>query len=175
MVDQLNVCAGHPEKHFVTFLHAKKGVLRSHDGSVGAAIDNYAPITLNGTNYSCTVRTAACECLVNGVKCHSCVKYRPILRSAYNRFLKRRPEKICELGSHANLRYMTTPEKRSKVKKLTLRTREAEQEIRRLRGKVEQLMCKFGETVEPDLHGYSGKSNFVLLKLVILDRFGGIS
>lgn len=152
VVDQLNICAGHPEQRYITLLEAKKGILKASNGSAAAYIDNYAPITLNGKRYSCTVRTTTCELLVNGSKCQSCGQYRGTLRSAYHRFLKRKPDKISELGSHTNLRYMTTPEKVSKIKKLSLHTHGAELEIRRLRGQVEQLMLKCGETVEAELH-----------------------
>ena len=151
-VDRLHVCAGHPEKHFVEFLHSKKGALRSHDGSVVASLDDYAPVTLNGDTYSCTVRTNACERLVHGAKCQSCARYRSTLRSAYSRFLKRKTDRISDVASHVNVRYMTTPEKRSKMRKAVLRAQGAVQEVRRIRMKVRQQMSKCGEAVEPDLH-----------------------
>ena len=108
---QLNICAGHPEQRYVTLLEAKKGILKAWNGSAGAYIDNYAPITLKIKRYSCTVCTTTCELLVNGPKCQSCGKYRGTLRSAYHRFLERKPDKISELGSHTNICYMTTPQK----------------------------------------------------------------
>lgn len=40
IVDHLHLCAGHPDKHLVQFASARKGVLRSCDGSVAASIDD---------------------------------------------------------------------------------------------------------------------------------------
>ena len=89
IVDRLHVCVGHPDKHFVKFASARKGVLKSYDGSVAASLDDYAPVVLNGITYMQTIRTTSCEWLVHGVKCASCQKYRSTLRSAYNCGVKR--------------------------------------------------------------------------------------
>ena len=92
--DYLHVCVGHPDKHFVKFASARKGVLKSYDGSVAASLDDYAPVVLYGITYMQTIRTTSCEWLVHGVKCASCQKYRSTLRSAYNRGVKRQSEKL---------------------------------------------------------------------------------
>ena len=152
LVDQLHVCPGHPEKHFIEFVLSRKGVLKSHDGSISAILDDYAPVSLNGITYSCTIRTGKCEHLVHEVKCLSCQRYRSTLRSAYSRFMRRQPDRVSDTGSHVNIRYMTTPEKRCKMRKMMLRTQEAEQEIKKLRRKIAQLTYKHGEAVELDLH-----------------------
>jgi hypothetical protein len=142
VADWLHICAGHPEKHFIEFALSRKGVLRSQDGSVTALIDDYAPVVLNGVTYMQTIRTASRERLVHGLKCASCQQYRSTLRSAYSCFRKRQPDKISDTSSHVNVWYMTTPEKRSKMKKMRLRVQDAEQELKKLQKKVEQLTSK---------------------------------
>lgn len=99
-----------------------------------------------------TIRTASCEHLVHEVKCISCQKYRSTLSSAYSRFMKRQSDKLTDTSSHVNVRYMTTPEKKSKTNKTRRRTQDAEQEVKRLRKKVEKLTQKHGEKIDTDLH-----------------------
>ena len=152
IVDNLNVCAGHPDDKFVSFAKGKKGVLKTRDGGVAASLDNYAPVLLNGSLYAQTVRTTSCELLVSGVKCASCQKYRPSLRSAYNRSLTRQSEKITDTSSHANVRYMVTPEKITKMKKVKKQAQDATQEVRRLQKKIEQLTCDHGDRIDVGLH-----------------------
>ena len=45
---------------------AKKVVLKSNDDSPVAVIDDYAPVFLNGKCFTRTIRTIACDILVNG-------------------------------------------------------------------------------------------------------------
>lgn len=40
LLDNLHVCAGHPDKRFIEFALARKGVLRSRDGTVVAKVDD---------------------------------------------------------------------------------------------------------------------------------------
>ena len=71
-VNNLQVCAGHPESHFVTLYESKQDTNRSHDGSITAYKDAHAVI-LNGDAYPSTVRTSKCEL---PAKCASCMQYR---------------------------------------------------------------------------------------------------
>ena len=79
-VDHLRVCPGHPDKQFVELLHAKKGCIKSADGSTVASTDT-CRVKLNGEVYNQTVRVAKCEILCQGVKCSECKKYRPTFKS----------------------------------------------------------------------------------------------
>ena len=53
----------------MTMATTRKGVFISHDGSIVATLDDYAPVELNGELFTQTIRTAACEVLVDGVRC----------------------------------------------------------------------------------------------------------
>ena len=70
----------------------------------------------------------------------------------YNCWCRRRSEQISDTTSHANERYMKTPEKKAKLDKMKARTHAAEQEIRKLQQKIEQLTEKQGESVNVALH-----------------------
>ena len=59
-VNNLQVCASHPECHFVTLCESKQDTIRSHDGSITAYKDAHAVI-LNGDAHPSTVRTSKCE------------------------------------------------------------------------------------------------------------------
>ncbi len=49
LVNDLQVCAGHPDVSFVHFCKSKKGKLVSkHGNEVVAHVDSYLPISLNG-------------------------------------------------------------------------------------------------------------------------------
>ena len=81
LVDSLNICAGHPEDHFLDLADSRKGKFQSAGNSTVAFTDTYYPVSLNGKEYSRTIRTSACEILVHGPKCDVCKKYRSSLRS----------------------------------------------------------------------------------------------
>ena len=151
MVDHLNVCPGHPGEKFVGFLRRKKGVLRSRNGDVTASLNNHAPVLLNGVSYTETVRTTSCELLVHGIKCCSCLNFRPTLRSSYNRSLSRQSGTIADIRSHVNIRYMLTPEKAMRMKKMKKRTENAELEVTKLRKKIQKITCECGESLDNDL------------------------
>ena len=42
LVDKLNICSGHPETKFVTFVDYRKGKLYNKAGKVAAFVDHYA-------------------------------------------------------------------------------------------------------------------------------------
>ena len=151
MVDHLNVCPGHPDEKFVGFLRRKKGLLRSRNGDVTASLDNHAPVLLNGVSYTETVRTTSCELLVQGIKYCSCLNFRPTLRSSYNRSLSRQSGTIAAIRSHVNIRYMLTPEKTMRLKKMKKQTENAELEVTKLRKKIQKITCECGESLDNDL------------------------
>ena len=129
-------------------------ILKSQDGSIKAILDDYAPVVVNGMVLTKTIRTVKCELLLDGdcVKCTSCKSYRATLRTLYNRFLHRSSDMISDASSHANIRYMNTPEKKKKISNLKKRVQSAEKELSKLQAKVKQLTQKQGESVSDALH-----------------------
>ena len=71
VLDTSTICAGHPDEKYVSMLEAKKGkrVIAS-DGCTSAYLDEQGQVTLNGHVYSFTVRSAGCEIVCHGSKCH---------------------------------------------------------------------------------------------------------
>ena len=59
-IDNLHVCAGHPDAHFLEMAEAKKGTLKSINGSVAAYVDNNAPVEVDGKSYIKTLRSSGC-------------------------------------------------------------------------------------------------------------------
>ena len=84
-LDNLTVCAGHPDDHFIKMITAKKGKILSKQGTVTAVLDK-TPVHLNGKPYLQTIRTSLCEILCNGTKCSSCTSYRTSLRAIYHKW-----------------------------------------------------------------------------------------
>ena len=79
-----------------------------------------------------TVPKSKCEIIVNYGKCEKCVSYRDTLRKAHNRWRKirqRSPGRHTSTTSKTNYRYLNTPEKLQRHKKLKLQSRRAERRL----------------------------------------------
>ena len=156
-LDQLPLCAGQPDDHFVCMVLNKKGKIESHNGEVVAYIDD-APVELNGNIYTQTIRTSNCALLSHSVKCSSCTQYRQTLRSMYHIWSKRQIKDVgatassSETKKFANERYMNTPEKRAKIDSLRRRAYSAEQKVAKLCEKIHKLTQEQGEMVEHGLN-----------------------
>ena len=151
IVHKLHVCAGQPDSKFFTFVESKKGKLCNKSGSVAAFGDHYAPVSLNGEMFQSTVRTTNCELLVHGERCKPCFLYRKTLRVLHDRWCKRNSDELSSSSSHANNRYLNTPEKLAKVTNLRQRVRNAEVEAFKLKDMVRNLIEK-SEAVDEGLH-----------------------
>ena len=102
--------------------------------------------------YHATVRHTNCELLVHGAKCETCKRYRATLRSMYNRLKKRDSEGLSSDSSHANYRYLNTPEKILRMKNLKTRADTAEQEAQKILACLEKIIESQGESVNESLH-----------------------
>ena len=151
IVHKLHVCAGQPDSKFFTFVESKNGKLCNKSGSVAAFSDHYAPVSLNGEMFQSTVRTTNCELLVHGERCKPCSLYRKTLRVLHDRWCKRNSDELSSSSSHANNRYLNTPEKLAKVTNLRQRVRNAEVEVFKLKDMVRNLIEK-SEAVDEGLH-----------------------
>ena len=149
---KLDQCPGHPDKHFIGMVSSKQGTCKERNGKdIIAVVDRYAPVALNGEVYDATVRNSQCEIIVNGAKCEKCVSYRDTLRKAYHRWIKSKQtsaSRRTSSTSKANFRYLDTPEKQQRSKKLKRRSRETE---RKLRDAIEWLTQEKGVSMEPDM------------------------
>ena len=64
-LDQINVCPGHPDEHFVTMAKNKKGKLLNSAGDVAAYIDDNFEVSFYKQKLPETVRTSGCLILTN--------------------------------------------------------------------------------------------------------------
>ena len=147
-IENLSICAGHTDIHFVKMVSAKKGKIISPDGKIAAYVDN-CTTEIGGEIYKSTVRTSDCELLCSSVKCPSCKAYRANLRAIYNRWAKQSSDGS-DTSSHTNDRYLNTPQKKAKIGALRIRMHAAEEEVKRLKDKVCKL-SEQSETVDTEL------------------------
>ena len=114
ILDMASICPGHPDDNFLKMADSRKGKFTSVSEEVVAFTDDHIPVTFNGSTFSRTLRTAACDILVHGGKCDACTAYRPQLRSMYSRWSR----KTSTPPKFGNNRYLNTPQKQAKLKNL---------------------------------------------------------
>ena len=152
-LDSCQVCPGHPDPNFVEMVLSKKGKLTSKNGKdIVATVDLAAPVQLNGEVHTQTVRSKSCEILTNETKCAQCVNYRDTLRKLFHRWKKRMntsPGKNTASTSHTNLRYLNTPKKSQRYRKLKVRSDTAERKVNKM---MDQLTEKNGVELEEGMH-----------------------
>ena len=143
-VDNLNICCGQPDSHFVSMVQRKKGKIISAQGQAKAYIDEYAPVTLGVDTYQATIRTTSCELLTSGNKCSKCKRYRNTLRRS-----------ACDMSSptsHSNERYLNTPQRKLKLSKVKKRLAAANKQISKLEAKIKEFTQRLGDCLDPSLH-----------------------
>ena len=148
ILDMASICPGHPDDNFLKMADSRKGKFTSVSEEVVAFTDDHIPVTFNGSTFSRTLRTAACDILVHGGKCDACTAYRPQLRSMYSRWSR----KTSTPPKFGNNRYLNTPQKQAKLKTLATRAYTAEKELRKLKEKLAHSTEKSGVHVDTSLH-----------------------
>ena len=152
-VDSLNICIGNPESNFVEICESHKGdKICSPDGSV-AAFKDQCVLMHEGEQINHTVRSSKCDLIVGGSRCDSCRKYRSVLRAMSSR-QKRSPPSAERTGisSHANYRYLTTPEKTTRLSNLRHEVSQQKRKVEVLEEKVKQLHKSCGVEVDEEMH-----------------------
>ncbi len=152
VIDRLSVCAGQPDEKFVKFIKSKKGVLIGRKDETVAYLDECVSVTLNGQTYPQTIRSVKCEILVTNGKCTACKKYRATLRVMSNRYNSRSSLSSSDYSSHSNIKFLNTPERKSRMKNLSGRARAIKKKMTRLQKKIKNLSDKCGEDIDPQLH-----------------------
>lgn len=135
LLDRCSVCPGNPDDQYILMVESKKGKLMSRDRkTVIASVDDF---------FEKTVRVSTCEVLVTANKCKSCVAYRNTLRSMYHRWSKKNcvsPSHRQSADSRVNLRYLTTPEKAVRYRKLRSKLDTKSRQVKYLKEKVSKLL-----------------------------------
>ncbi len=151
VVSNAYICCGQPDEHFVTMLQdrCRKGVIKCVSGDISATVDDFASVSLNGEVFTKTVRRATCEMICNVSKCSECKSYRPTLRAMHNRWIKRHRFESVDVNKHINDRYLSTPEKKTKM--ATLRKVATEKE-KLMKKRVDQITEIISEEVDDELN-----------------------
>ena len=104
-IDLLNTCPGHPEQ-FVTMAASRGGNFHAVSGELSAYLDKSGTYLLNGQVFCETVKSSKCYCLINGIKCLECSKYRDTLRATYHHWFKQQNQSPsqCTSTNHVNER-----------------------------------------------------------------------
>ena len=130
------VCPGHPDEHLVEMASLKKGTLKSIGGKkVVAVIDRNAPVWCNGQMYTQTIRNNLCEIFVpRGFKseCNKCESYGGTHRKSFYRQKAKElvsPNQRTTTTSRTNIRFLSTPEKRHRYRRLKIRSDTAERKL----------------------------------------------
>ena len=115
-IDALNVCPGYPDKHFVSMVQSKKGILLNSAADVAAYVNDKYDVHYEDHRFSETVRTSDCLILTKDKRCSQCTSYQQNLCSIYNRWQKWQTiSPSLTIDSHVNERWLNTPERKEKM------------------------------------------------------------
>lgn len=141
-LNNLNVCYGQCDPHFISMFKARKGKIFSSSGNVVAFLDSHIQVT---------IRTVSCQLLSTFKKCPSCTAYRNTLRAMYSGWSKRSSSDFSDVSSHTNDHYLSTPEKIFKMSNLKRKVKSVEKQVRTLKARIEHLTQQEGESIDSAL------------------------
>ena len=145
-LNQMQICPGHPDNHFVDMLKNQKGWK-------GAAIldDSYS-VCLDGSHYEITVRHINCSLIIaSGTKCCNCKAYRSTLRALYSRHIKQQSRLPSSPKSHVNIRYLSTPDRQKKFLAIKAKAKAATRRLENLKFKIGKEVEEKGVELEREL------------------------
>lgn len=128
IVDKSNICEGNYEDHFVSLVELRKGSIKAINGTVSAYVDEFIPSSV----CTKTVRSSCCELITDQNKCTKCTTYRKNLRALHARHQKESTQnklERVEASSHTNYRYLSSPEKKSRMTNLQTKTRALSRQV----------------------------------------------
>ena len=149
-IDDLFVCPGNTDRHFIRMCVADKGTFKTRGGEVASSIDSYLPTVYEGRQHSSTVRARRCQLLVCGAekRCQQCVAYRGVLRVKFSRWC-RSPKATSKFATNANLK---TPQRSQKLKRLATVKKGAERKIAQMKRSITKSIREKGVALPQDLH-----------------------
>ena len=135
-----NVCLGNHDDPFITLARQKKGTFLSVDGRIVAVLQESFCFVVNGEMKSTTIRHINCDILLTNkeVTCPSCTSYRNTLRALVSKSIK--PPGSPRLSTHANLRFLRTPQRRAHLAILQKAIRNKNCQLKRLRVRLNTLL-----------------------------------
>ena len=135
-----NVCSGNHDDSFISLARQKKGTFISVDGQVVAVLHELFSFMVNGELKSATIWHINCDMLLakEKVTCPSCTSYRNTLRALVSKSTK--SPSFPKLSSHANLRFLRTPQRRAHLAILQKAIRNKTCQLKRLRIRLKGLL-----------------------------------
>ena len=135
-----NVCSGNHDDSFISLARQKKGIFLSVDGQVVAVLHEMFGFMVNGELNSATIRHINCDILLTKEKvtCPSCTSYRNTLRALVPKSIN--SPISSKLSSHANLRFLRTPQKRAHLVILQKAIRNKTRQLKRLTNRLKVLL-----------------------------------
>ena len=111
------LCPGNVDSQIIQLAHDRKGNFMSQKGQLIAVLEKNILLKVDDEQYFATVRHIQCEILISSLTiCSVCQSYRNTLRAMASR-AKRLSQQI---GLHANVRYLRTPQRSAYIKSLQL-------------------------------------------------------
>ena len=153
VLDKLKVCPGNPDEQYLDLGDSRKGTFYDAHRNLGAIVDSFFPVKLEGKLYDRTVRSIHCELLTSNNRCEACKKYRPSLRSLCSRKAKRQQNqasKHTEVSSHTNYRYLNTPQRKKRMSNLKAEVVSNKRKIERLHEALRHSIDKNGVSVDEE-------------------------
>ena len=151
-LESAHICHGYPKREYVDMANSRKGVFRDKASEVKARVDATNPVTMRGEVYQSTIRTVDCALLTESPLCSKCREYGPVLRSTFSRWSEKAKNDSVEASKFTNNRYLTSPQKSTKLKQLQDRVSQGRREISVLLEKIRRLTSSSGIELEPSFH-----------------------
>ena len=152
-IDELTLCPGCPEPHFVEMCKGSKGKSRDRSGKEVGYLDSHSPVEVSGQIFGETVRSSSCQMIVTESRlkrCKSCREFRPLLRASYwkKRFAVSKAARS-EFTSNSKLR---TPNRTKKMNLLATQRKAHMKKIRMLKQRIQLSTDRCGVRVQAELH-----------------------
>ena len=149
------ICPGNPDSAFIALIESRKGSLLSPNGKEASSIlDSSVPVKFDGVVHEKTVRSTTCQMLTTGRRCSECVKYRNVLRKINSRWEKSNNDlehNASLSSSHANDRYLRSPQKKLKMSAIRKELSSARRLVRALQRQIERDGISVEPLVQDDL------------------------
>ncbi|KAL5457434.1 hypothetical protein EMCRGX_G034693 [Ephydatia muelleri] len=176
-IDSLSVCSGNPDSHFLELADARKGIFHSPSKNMVAFIDSFFPVMFEDEMYSRTLRCNECELLVTNNRCDTCKQYRCTLRALHSQWLRQQKKTAnhASISSHTNFRYLKTPERQQRIRRLRNEIVNKRKEVERLKSYVnvatEQHEIYIEEALEKDIKQIMEEKSNEIRKTYQADSF----
>jgi len=131
------ICTGNYEAQFVQLARIRKCKFFSASGQLVARLEETICITVDGNNFSATIRHVNCAVLlIDASICQVCYGYRNTLRALFSK-----SKRVTKTSVHVPVCRLLTPQRRPYFMSLQKAIRNKNRQIQRLKIKVNKLIA----------------------------------